>query len=444
MLLSSRVLQAGTGPVLRHNRAALEAAERSGDEALILLALVNLVHAEVCAGEMTPGLLERALARVRAQGARDARIRHFESPSFPLALALLALSRFDEARALLEHAHADSLEQGVPFAAAMADLFLAEMECRLGNWQEAALHAAECWELYEQFGTENKTEPLYGKALVDAHLGNVDDARTAAERGAADAAEAGEEFWGLANRRVLGFLELSLGNPAAAVEYLQLPARSLVAGFWRMPSNCDFLETAIEALVLVGDLARATELLDELEAWGSTLDNPCARAGRARCRGLLRSAQGDYDGASAAFEDALREHERLNTPFDRARTLFARGLLQRRLKRRRAARTSLEDALAVFEELGARLWAEKARAELKRIGGRAPGGGMLTATERRVAELVAEGRRNKEIAAALFVTVKAVEASLTRIYAKLGIHSRSELARALAQERPVEESRSSF
>ena len=439
MLLSSRVLQAGAGPALRHIRAALEAAERTGDEQLTLLALVNLVHVEVCTGEMTPGLLERALARVSAEGARHERIPHFESPSLPLALALLGLSRFEEARPLLEHARADSLEQGVPFAAAMADLFLAETECRLGDWHEAALHAAECWELYEQLETENKTEPLYGMALVDAHLGNVDDAQAAAERGLADATEAGEEFWVLAHRRVLGLLELSLGDPAAAVEYLQPPARGLVARLWRMPSNRDFLETAIEALASAGDPAAAAELLDELQEWGATIESPCARATQARCRGLVRAAQGDHDGAFAAFEEALREHEQLRLPFDRGRTLLALGVLQRRVKQRRAARETLEAALAVFEELGARLWAEKARAELKRIGGRAPGGAVLTATEQRVAELAAEGRPNKEIAAALFVTVKAVEANLTRIYAKLGLHSRTELARLLARERPAED-----
>ena len=75
------------------------------------------------------------------------------------------------------------------------------------------------------------------------------------------------------------------------------------------------------------------------------------------------------------------------------------------------------------------------RAELKRIGGRAPAGEVLTATEQRVAELVAEAYPNKAIAATLFVTVKAVEANLTRIYAKLGIHSRTELARLLTDNR---------
>jgi DNA-binding NarL/FixJ family response regulator len=107
------------------------------------------------------------------------------------------------------------------------------------------------------------------------------------------------------------------------------------------------------------------------------------------------------------------------------------------VKQRRAARASLEAALALFEELGARLWAENARTELKRIAGRTPAGDVLTPTERRVAELVADGRANKEIAATLVVTVKAVEAHLTRIYGKLNVRSRTELTRLLARDTTV-------
>lgn len=205
-----------------------------------------------------------------------------------------------------------------------------------------------------------------------------------------------------------------------------------------MPSNCDFLETAVEALVSVGDLDAAAELLDALQDRARRIDSSWERGIRARCHGLFRSAQGDHEGAFAAFDEALVEHERLHVPFDRARTLFALGVLQRRLKQRRAARESLEAALAVFVEHGARLWVEKARSELKRIAGRTPAGDVLTPTEQRVADLVAEGHPNKEIAATLFVTVKAVEANLTRIYGKLGIHSRTQLARLLAKKSAVE------
>ena len=94
------------------------------------------------------------------------------------------------------------------------------------------------------------------------------------------------------------------------------------------------------------------------------------------------------------------------------------------------ARETLDDAIAGFEALGAHLWADRARAEQARIGGRSVIEG-LSETELRVAQLVAEGRSNKEVAATLFVSVRAVEANLSRVYAKLGIESRTELARRL-------------
>ena len=133
-------------------------------------------------------------------------------------------------------------------------------------------------------------------------------------------------------------------------------------------------------------------------------------------------------------ERALAEHARAEDPFQRARTLLVLGATQRRAKQRGAARATLAEALAAFERVGAPLWVEKARAELARIGGRAPSGDELTVAERRIAELVAAGHTNREVAAALFITEHTVEAALTRTYRKLGIRSRGELAHRLPPE----------
>ena len=119
-------------------------------------------------------------------------------------------------------------------------------------------------------------------------------------------------------------------------------------------------------------------------------------------------------------------------PLERGRTLLALGSAQRRARRRRDARETLGRALAVFEELGAVLWASQVRGELTRIGGRSASSGELTATEERVAVLVAEGLSNKEVAASLVVTVSTVESALTSIYRKLGVRSRTEMANKLA------------
>ena len=176
-------------------------------------------------------------------------------------------------------------------------------------------------------------------------------------------------------------------------------------------------------------LDEAEEVLGWLEERGRALDRASALAAAARCRGLLAAARRDAHAAIAAFEDALHEHGRVTIPFEGARTLLALGSTQRRSKQKRAARVSLEEALTIFDELGAALWAEKARAELAQISGRAPSRGGLTPAEERVAALVAEGRTNKEVAAELFVADRTVEYHLSHIYAKLGVRSRAELAR---------------
>jgi len=123
-----------------------------------------------------------------------------------------------------------------------------------------------------------------------------------------------------------------------------------------------------------------------------------------RLRGLLLAAGGETDKALGALRRALAEHERVPMPFERARTLLALGRVARRSKAKRVAREALDEALAAFEGMGASIWAANARAELGRIAGRPPSDGRLTPTERRAAELLAEGRPSKEVGAVLFVT----------------------------------------
>jgi len=108
--------------------------------------------------------------------------------------------------------------------------------------------------------------------------------------------------------------------------------------------------------------------------------------------------------------------------------LLLLGVLERRAKQKQNAREALEQAIAIFDRLGARLWAEKAHLELERVVGRRGGDLELTPTELQIAELVADGRSNKEVAARLFMSVRTVESNLSKIYRKLGVTSRTELA----------------
>ena len=140
------------------------------------------------------------------------------------------------------------------------------------------------------------------------------------------------------------------------------------------------------------------------------------------------AAGGDLPAALEALDQALGAHARVAMPFELARTLMVLGSIRRRAKQKRPARDALEEAIRIFDRLGARPWAEQARGELARIGGRRSAAGELTPAEQRVAKLAAAGRTNREIAETLFVSVRTVEGTLSHVYAKLGVRSRTELA----------------
>jgi DNA-binding CsgD family transcriptional regulator len=306
--------------------------------------------------------------------------------------------------------------------------YLAEVECRAGNWDLASRHAEEAYEIDVESGRVlGRGHTLFPKALVEAHRGQVDAARRDAEEGLRLCMQNEDLLDASCHGAVLGFLELSLSDPAAAIERLEPVLWFLEAMGSPEPGVIPCVPDAIEAFIALGELDRAEELLVAHAMKGRAVDRPWALATAARCRGLLAASRGDQPTSMAAFEEAMEHHVRLDMPFELGRSLLALGEAQRRFKQRRAAGGSLRAALETFERVGAPLWAEKARADLARIGGQAAEPGALTPTEQRVAELVAEGRTNREVADSLFVSVKTVEANLSRIFQKLGIRSRREL-----------------
>ena len=323
-------------------------------------------------------------------------------------------------------------ERGLYTLATEPHQYLAEIECRAGRYELAARHAATEIEIKLGAGYEELNAlDLYPQALVDALRGDVSSAREYATQGLAWS-ERGDRLYANCNRAVLGFLELSLGRFAQAREHLDPVVRFLREMGVQEPCVIPVHADAIEAQIGMGDLDAAATLLAEFEEQGRTSGRAWALATAARCRALLLAASGDAAAATLTFERALDEHRRVPQPLELARTLLAKGQVERRAKQKSAARQTLQQALGIFEELGAPLWAAKARAELARIGGRAPAGDGLTPTERRIAELVAEGKTNKEVAVILVVAERTVESALTQIYRKLDVRSRTELARKLA------------
>ena len=225
----------------------------------------------------------------------------------------------------------------------------------------------------------------------------------------------------------LGALELSLGNATGARDHLERAWQIHRSAGFGEPAMFPFVADHVTVLIELGANDEATEVVRWLEERGRALQRPWALAVAARSRGLLAATEGDLPGAFEALTAALEEHERLSMPFELARTLVVLGTVRRRDKQKQPAREALEEAVQIFERLGARSWIEKARAELARIGGRRRAEG-LTPVERRVATLAVAGRTNREIAATLFMSVRTVEGHLSHIYAKLGIRSRTELA----------------
>lgn len=232
----------------------------------------------------------------------------------------------------------------------------------------------------------------------------------------------------------LGFAELTRDNPRAVDEALGSLATFMVDMGFGDPVGGIFLPDEIEALIALGQFERASPLIDLLARQGAQFDRPWALAAAARCRGALAAACGDYRTAVLSFEEALAENQRANMPFERARILLLQGEAHRRHKERRQAGPALHEVLNLFERVGAEPWAAKARLALDRVTARSPQSGELSATEYRVAELAAADLSNKEIAARSFLSVKTVEANLTRIYRKLDVRSRTGLAEVLRRE----------
>jgi DNA-binding CsgD family transcriptional regulator len=313
--------------------------------------------------------------------------------------------------------------------------YLAELECRAGNLDAAARAAEEAFDIDVESGRVSGLAHMqFPKALVAAHRGDVGRARSDAEEGLRQSLQYEDILDANCHRSVLGFLELSLENPAGAHGWLEPVVRFLLDAGIDEPGVIPCLPDEIEALILLGDTDAAETLLRVLERQGRSLDRPWALATAARCRGLMFAARKDLDGARDALELAMTEHERVGQPLELGRTLLVTGEVERRAKRKRAARLSLQDALRIFEGIGAQLWAKRATRALERVGGFTGAAGELTPTERRVAELVADGRTNREVAHLLFVSVKTVEANLSRIFHKLGMRSRAELIRHFADQ----------
>jgi DNA-binding CsgD family transcriptional regulator len=334
---------------------------------------------------------------------------------------------FSRARTLLKRALALTEGRDESLRAPIL-LHLAEMECWGGDWLLAAVYVDECEKSVIHTGHRSYARlSLSAKAMLACCRGQFDAAREAAHATLAISTAIGDEPYLRRALAILGATELAAGDPLAANTYLdRLRIRGNHQGFrGSVRSESD----EVDALVAVDRLQDAEAVCARL----ALFDDPWQRAIGARGRAILAAVHGDLAASFADFEHALIAHEELPMPLEKARTLLAYGTALRRAKQKRAARARLEEARVIFKSLGAPAWISRVESELSRIAPSAAGVGTLTPTETRVANLVSGGRTNKEVATELFLSVKTVEANLSRIYDKLNVRSRSELAARLSR-----------
>jgi DNA-binding CsgD family transcriptional regulator len=328
------------------------------------------------------------------------------------------------ARALLESEYTEWIERDEP-RSARALSGLAWVEFWAGHWEVAAEDAARAHEISSQYGHEVPQDHL-PIAVGAIHRGQLELAREHSLRGLTLA----DEQWGFPPPQhvaVLGLVALWAGDPSVALaRFGEADGRAASLG-WREPSVRWWTPDHVELLLEHGRIDEAVELLDVWAADATRTGRAWALASVTRCHGLVAAASGEVQGALEMLGQAVAEHAAVGDPFGVARAQLALGAVRRRARQKSPARAATMAALEGFEALGAICWAERARSELGQIGGRTRQVG-LTAAELRVASLVSEGRTNREIAAALFLSERTVASHLTHIYAKLGVRSRTELA----------------
>jgi len=430
LLLSTVVQVDDVARAIRYADAALELLDGyRGDPALRAYALgtVGQLQSYADPGGRGMELLREAWALQRDHG--SAAPYPYLEPATQLGIHLLWRDQLDEARELLAGQHARASGAGKEVSASSVAKFLAELEIRAGNLDRARQHADEALEVEDQDqASQSLGMGLYVRAHVAALQGEAELAIDLAQRGLTVGRAVGDRVWPMYNRWVLGQLALAEDEATRAADYLTpLPAERDALGILE-PGCAPFDSDAVVALIAAGRADEAQTMNEEWERQGRKLDRPRLLATGARGRGLIIAANGDLAHATATLREALEHHERFPVPHERARTLLALGRTLRRAGHRRDARDRLGEALASFERLGLPLWARRTREELARLAGRQPANGDLTATEVRIAELVAQGRSNRDVAHTLFITVRTVESNLTRIYRKLDLRNRAELA----------------
>jgi DNA-binding CsgD family transcriptional regulator len=351
-----------------------------------------------------------------------------------LAAALGWLGRYEEARGYIGQAVAHARETGA--AGSLGPLLVAAawQALHASRLNEAYADASEALALAEEFDQPvTATQALGVLSWVSALRGDESRCREYGEDTQRRAGELGFKLYGLLASLCFGLLHVGRGRMEEGIAEMEAVARHADERAIYVPGVSPQLELA-EASIRGGRNSEAEAILTAFDR-SELASVPIFHAHAERCRGLLAGA----DDFEAHFLSALGLHEHAQSPFALARTRLCYGERLRRAGRRVDAREQLRAALETFERIGAAPWSERAGAELRASGEtlrrrESHEAEELTPQELQIALQVAEGKTNKEVGAALFLSHKTIEFHLSRIYRKLDIHSRAELIRLYASE----------
>lgn len=431
---------------VEEGRRALRLAEAHRAEALIVRCCTCLGWAETLLGEPSASQIVRRGADLISRGletnrevaghARPIGVFLHESPELVIAMQHMWSDDLNAARDLLETLLKEAEDWGQWNSLGEFHLHLAELEIHCGRWPKAVEHANQCIKssiVNEE--AQGVAAGLYARAMAHALIGDDSEAERDAREGVRLAHKCEDLIFSIQNLYSLGFTLLSRGDWEGAHQHLHRAVDIADSIGVKEPGFLHFVGDYIEALISMGEFEEAEYRIQMLERSSHKVQRRWGVAACTRCRALLTAAQGRIEEALEAADRGTVMFDDLPYPFERARSWLVLGKLQRRAKRKREARQSLHTATAMFEALGAKSWMATSLGEAGRIGGRAARPAGLSSTEERVALLAAQGLTNREIGSEMFISVRTVEANLTRAYRKLGVKSRPELRRLLSETR---------
>jgi DNA-binding CsgD family transcriptional regulator len=350
------------------------------------------------------------------------------NPGLSLASRLMWAGRLDEATEVASRTHQRLAAAGQEARAGFTLIMRSELDWRAGRWDDAGSAAAEATDILGDL-----IPTAVPRLMLLAARGAEVEARSLGADILAWAAPLLDRYSPLRVQWSIGLLELSRGDAPAAGLQFEAALAQLDEGGFRNPGYVPIVPDTIECRAATGRADEAAALAARLEEDARTIGTPWTAAAALHGRGIVELAAGRTEAAARAGAGAAAAYAAVGAPLEQARTLLLLGDAHRRAGERRAAAGAIRAAVEIFERLGAPMWQERAERELRRASPRATRDrDALTAAEARVAALVAAGRSNKQAAAELFTSVPTVEAHLTRIYRKLGIHSRTELTRLVS------------